>query len=136
MFTGAAMLREAGSTQLAFAGSPKFFGAAALSEAGCVIAPPEYEGRIGQTVIESPQPRAHFAAALEILYPPATLHAGVHPSAVIEPGATVDALAEIGPFVRVGSGAVVGARVKVAEGCSIGGSSRRDRGRYRASGRE
>ena len=122
LLSGAAVLEEAKSSQLAFA-SPKFFGAAALSEAGCVIAPPEYEGPTGQAVVESSQPRAHFAAALAILYPLPTLRPGVHPSAVIEPGATVDTSAEIGPFVRVGSGAVIGARVKAGEGCSIGGES-------------
>jgi UDP-3-O-[3-hydroxymyristoyl] glucosamine N-acyltransferase len=120
LLTGAAALEEAGPGQLAFAGSPKFLAAAAQSHAGCVIAPPGYMGRTGQCVLESPQPRAHFAAALAILYPPAELRAGVHPSAVIEPGAKVDETAEIGPFVMIGARAVIRPRVRVDEGCSIG----------------
>ena len=118
--TGAAAVEEAGPEQVAFAGAAKFFGAAAESRAGCLIAPPEYEGRAGQCVIESPQPRAHFAIALGILYPPAELRAGWHPTALIEAGAVVDVSAAIGAFVCVGAGAKIGARVRVGEGCSIG----------------
>ena len=36
---------------LAFAGSPKFFEAAARSAAGCIIALPEFAGAAGQTVM-------------------------------------------------------------------------------------
>src|SRR4051794_28392896 len=82
LLTGAAVLEEAGPAQVAFAGTAKFFGAASESKAGCIIAPTGYEGHAGQCVLESPQPRAHFAAALEILYPRVAMRAGVHPTAV------------------------------------------------------
>src|SRR4051794_26631006 len=82
--TAAAMLEDAGPQQLAFAGSPKYFEAAARSAAGCIIALPGFENSPGQTIIESPQPRAHFAQALPLLYPPSGINPGTHPSAVIE----------------------------------------------------
>lgn len=114
------MLDAAGPDQLAFAGSAKYFEAAAQSKAGCIIALPEFSAADGQTVLESPQPRAHFGRALTLLYPARRLQPGVHASAQIDPGAQVDPAAEIGPFVTIGSGTRVGARVRIGAGCSIG----------------
>ncbi len=120
LITGAAMLEDAGPEQLAFAGGPKYFEAASRSTAGCIIAVPEYQGADGQTIIESPQPRAHFAQALAMLYPAPKIRPGIHPSAQIEDGAEVDPSAEVGAFVTVGSGTKIGARVRIGAGCSIG----------------
>jgi len=118
--TGAAMLDDAGPDHLAFAGSPKYFESAARSGAGCIIALPEFAGVAGQTVMESPQPRAHFAQALSLLYPARAIGAGVHPSACVDEAALVDPTAEVGPFVTIGSGAHVGARTRIGAGSSIG----------------
>jgi UDP-3-O-[3-hydroxymyristoyl] glucosamine N-acyltransferase len=117
---GAAVLEEAGPEHLAFAGGPKFFEAAARSAAGCIIAPPEFTGANGQTVIASPQPRAHFAQALTILYPVRTASPGIHASVCVEEGASVDPTAAIGPYVTIGRGARIGAHAQVNQGCSIG----------------
>src|SRR5580658_11231391 len=81
--TGAATLEDAGPGDVAFAGGPKYFEAGARSAAGCIIATPEFPGVDSQTIIESPQPRAHFAQALALLYPVRLVREGVHPSAVI-----------------------------------------------------
>jgi UDP-3-O-[3-hydroxymyristoyl] glucosamine N-acyltransferase len=118
--TGAAMLEDAGAEHLAFAGSHKYFEPAARSAAGCIIALPEFAGAPGQTVIESPQPRAHFALALLVLYPPRRNTPGIHPSASIGEGAQVDRYAEVGAFVTIGSGARIGARTRIGAGSSIG----------------
>jgi UDP-3-O-[3-hydroxymyristoyl] glucosamine N-acyltransferase len=118
--TGAAMLDDAGPDHLAFAGSPKYFESAARSGAGCIVALPEFVGAAGQTVMESPQPRAHFAQALSLLYPARAIRPGIHPSACVEEGAVVDPGAEVGPFVTIGSGAHIGARTRIGAGSSIG----------------
>ena len=118
--TGAAMLDDAGPEHLAFAGSAKYFESAARSAAGCIIALPEFAGAPGQTVIESTQPRAHFALALLVLYPPRRNTPGIHPSAIIDEGAQIDRYAEVGAFVTIGSGANIGARTRIGAGSSIG----------------
>jgi UDP-3-O-[3-hydroxymyristoyl] glucosamine N-acyltransferase len=117
--TGAAMLEEAGPEHLAFVAGPKYFEAGARSNAGCIIAPREFQHSGGQTVIESPQPRAHFAQALTLLYPARKIHPGVHPTASIEEGARIDPSAEIGPFVFIGRGACVGAGTRVGPGSVV-----------------
>ena len=71
-------------------------------------------------MIESPQPRAHFAAALGILYPQAAPAAGIHPAAFVDPTAVVDSTAEIGPGVRIGPDSRIGARTRILHGASIG----------------
>jgi UDP-3-O-[3-hydroxymyristoyl] glucosamine N-acyltransferase len=117
--TGAATLEDAGAHQLAFAGGPKYFEAARLSKAGCIIAAPEFAGAVGQTIIESPQPRAHFAQALALLYPVRAVRAGVHSSAVIEEGARIDPTAEVEAFVTIGRGAQIGAGTRVGVGSTV-----------------
>ncbi len=118
--TGAALLEDAGPEQLAFAGSPKYFEAAARSAAGCVIALPEFAGAAGQTIIESPQPRAHFAQALSLLYPVRAISPGIHPSVCVQKGAEIDPSAEVEAFVTIGGGARIGARTRIGASSSIG----------------
>ena len=117
---GAAALDDADVWDLGFVGAAKFFEAAGLSAAGCLVVPVEYGGGAGRTVIVSPQPRADFARALELLYPVAAVVAGVHVSAAIAAGASVDPSAEVGPNVVVEAGAVIGARVRLGPGCVVG----------------
>jgi UDP-3-O-[3-hydroxymyristoyl] glucosamine N-acyltransferase len=118
--TGAAMLEDAGPEHLAFAGGPKYFAAAARSEAGCIITLPEFASAAARTVIESQQPRAHFAQALSLLYPRRPIRPGIHPSACIDGAARVDPSAEVGPFVTIATGARIGARARIGAGSSIG----------------
>jgi UDP-3-O-[3-hydroxymyristoyl] glucosamine N-acyltransferase len=117
--TTAAVLEDAGPEQLAFIGTPKFFEAGMRSKAGCVIAPPEFPGAEGQAVIESPQPRAHFASALTLLYPSRPIRSGIASSAAIDETARIHPSAEIGPHVTIGARAIIAARVRIGAGCSI-----------------
>lgn len=127
----ALLLPEATPSSLAFVGSPKYFEAGLASNAGCVIAVPEYPGKESQAVIESPHPRAHFAEALSILYPEPIQPPGIHPTAIIDPTATVDPSASIGAYVTIGRDSRIGAgsvllphvtvyhRVAIGERCLI-----------------
>ena len=117
------MLPDAGAQDLAFIGGPKYFDAGRSSAAGCIIALPSFEGTPRQTIIESPQPRAHFAQALSILYPSQPLHPGIHPLASVAPGAVVDSGAEIGAYVTVQQGARIGAHTRIGPGGFIGSNS-------------
>jgi UDP-3-O-[3-hydroxymyristoyl] glucosamine N-acyltransferase len=58
-------------------------------------------------------PRLGFAEALDALYPRPAKPAGIHPSAVVDPGAQLDASVHIGPHV------VIGTAVQVGAGCTI-----------------
>jgi UDP-3-O-[3-hydroxymyristoyl] glucosamine N-acyltransferase len=123
VLTGAAMLEDAGPGQLAFVGGAKYFEAGARSAAACIIAVPEFPAGAEQTVIESPQPRAHFGQALALLYPRPSIRPGIHPSAKVAEDARIDATAEIGPFVTIEAGARIGANTRIGAGSSIGADS-------------
>src|SRR5258708_5634061 len=83
----AAALEDAGEDDLTFISNLKYFDAGLNSGAGCFIASSEFPAASDRTVIESSQPRAHFAQALALLYPPAPIHSGIHPTAVVHPTA-------------------------------------------------
>ena len=67
-----------------------------------------------------------LARLLPILHPPRVEPPGVHPTAVVDPGAAVDPSAHLGPYVVVGEGSRIGphavlqAHVVVGCRCSIG----------------
>ncbi len=115
----AAPLEDAASDQLAFIGNAKFFEAGLSSKAGTLIALPGYPGTPLQTILESPQPRAHFAQSLSILYPEPEITPGVAPSALIDPTSEIAPSAEIGPQVVIGAKTRIGENVRIAPGCSI-----------------
>jgi UDP-3-O-[3-hydroxymyristoyl] glucosamine N-acyltransferase len=118
---GAASLAEATAGDISFVGTPKFFAVAAASQAGCLIALPAYEPSPGQAVIVSPQPRAHYAQVLGILFPPPVPSPGIHPTAIISPDAHVDPTAEVGSWVTIGPESSIGPGVRIGPGCSVGG---------------
>jgi len=118
--TGAATIESGGPSDLTFAASEKNFPAARRSRAGCIIAPPGYHPEPGQTVILTPAPRALFAAALALLYPPRKVRPGIHPSACVETGAQIDPTAEIGPQCTIGENSAIGPGTRLAPGCHIG----------------
>lgn len=121
---GAATLEEAGPRRLSFIASPKYFAAADRSQAGCLIAPLAWRDSSGRAVLESETPRAHFAAALAVLYPLDELRPGIHTSAVIEAEAHVDPSAEVGPGAVIRATAFVGARARIGAGAFIGRGAR------------
>jgi UDP-3-O-[3-hydroxymyristoyl] glucosamine N-acyltransferase len=124
--TGVAALDTATPTDLAFVGGPKYFAAAATSNAGCLIAPPGLAVQPGANcVIESPNPRADFARALNLFFPPTTTP-GIHPTAAVDPSALIHPSASIGPHCTIGPHTTIGpdtilhANVTVYDRAAIG----------------
>jgi UDP-3-O-[3-hydroxymyristoyl] glucosamine N-acyltransferase len=115
----AAPLDTATSSQLAFVGSVKA-AATALQSTACLIAPVIYPRPPAQTVLRADNPRAAFARALALLYPPETVRPSIHRSACIEQTATLHPTVEIGPHVVVGAHSVISRSVRIAAGCAIG----------------
>jgi UDP-3-O-[3-hydroxymyristoyl] glucosamine N-acyltransferase len=120
----AAALEAAGAGDLAFLVPSKRGGTAEASAAGCLIVPLQWENPAGRTVIRSADPRSAFARALAALYPPETFPSGVHPTAAVDPGATLGQGVSVGPHATVESGAVIGAGTRIGAGCAIGRGAR------------
>jgi len=71
-------------------------------------------------------PSTAVAGVLELLHPADRPAPGVHPTAVVEEGVTIDESAHVGPYAVVGTGSVVGPRsavlahAVVGRGCRLG----------------
>jgi UDP-3-O-[3-hydroxymyristoyl] glucosamine N-acyltransferase len=115
---GVAPLESAGARDISFAGNRKAAANAVNSQAGCLLVTEEFPK--GRTLIRVADPRAAFAHAIRLLFPPADVVPGVHASAVLGPGASIDASAAVGPLSVVGASSRIGARSSIGAGCAIG----------------
>lgn len=127
---GLASLEAAGPGELSFLSNPKYQSQLVSSRAGCVIAAYAVESiaRSRGSCILTEQPYLYFAKVTQLWKRSLgrTVPAGIHPSAVVDPGAFIHPDAVIGPLCVVERGARIGAhshlksRVTVGENCSIG----------------
>ena len=106
--TGVAGIEAAGPQQITFISNSKYAGMAKSARAAAILVSPEFSA--GELpVLRHPNPYLAFAHALELFYQPPQYRPGIHPTAVIDPEASVGARAHIGPYVFVDAGATIGA---------------------------
>ncbi len=127
---GIAALPAAVPGDLSFLGNPKYRPEVPATRASAVLVPLDYKGLPGPNqlllVVDNPSiALARLCSRLEqALWPKPA--AGIHPTAFVEPGASVAASATIGPLCVVEKGAEVGershlqAQVFVGRGARIG----------------
>lgn len=115
---------------ISFLSHPKYRKELASSKAGCVIVAPAMRDAAAErgAFIATPDPYLYFARLTQLWK---KTHARpdavrIHPSAVIDPGASIDPSARIGALcviergVRIGADTVLKSRVTVSEDCVIG----------------
>ncbi|MEO6103639.1 MAG: UDP-3-O-(3-hydroxymyristoyl)glucosamine N-acyltransferase [Pseudoxanthomonas sp.] len=126
---GVATLASAGSGQLAFLANPRYRNQLAASHASIVVLREEDAAAAPQTALIARDPYTTFARIAALFEPQPEREAGIHPSAVIDPRASVAASAHIGPFVvvsansRIGEGCVIGPGCVIGEDCEVGAGS-------------
>lgn len=122
---GVQTLEAAGPRDLSFLTNPRYREQAAASAAAALLVGPGV-AVAGKDLLIADDPYYALARLLAELHPPAWPAPGVHPTAVVDPGAAIDASASIGPYVvlgeesRVGARAVLHAHVVVGRDCRIG----------------
>jgi len=105
--SGVAGLEEATASELAFLANPRYHHKAIETRAAAVIV--DRETRLpGKHLLRSANPYLTFAKALEIFAPVSKPEPGIHPTAVIAPGARLGSNPSIGPYVVIEDGAVIG----------------------------
>ncbi|HEY5228854.1 MAG TPA: UDP-3-O-(3-hydroxymyristoyl)glucosamine N-acyltransferase [Opitutaceae bacterium] len=121
---GIASLGSAEKGDITFLGNMKYKAAVAATRASVVLVPTDYSGQPGPgqvlLVVDNPSVAlARLCSRVEqALWPkPAP---GIHPSAVVAPGALVAASATVGPLCVVESGARVGERSHLQSGVFVG----------------
>ncbi len=134
MLHGVAPIQTAGPDQVSFLDNRKYLPLLAQTKAGAVIVHPDLAGSVpeGTAAITTKDPYLGWANVAAMFHPAPPASPGIHSAAVVEPGATVDptaevgplavicAGAEIGPHCRIGAGAVIGAGVQMGPYCRIG----------------
>lgn len=125
---GLASLAAAAPGDLSFLGNPKYKSEVPATRASVVLLPVGYSGEPlpGQLflLVENPSVAlARVCARIERLLWPAPL-AGVHPSAVVAPGAMIAPTATIGPLCVVEAGAQIGERVHLQAQVFVGREAR------------
>src|SRR3954468_10700066 len=120
-------LETAGPDAITFVAQARLRPQLEASTAGAIVIAPSLAAAApgGRNLVVTDDPYLYFARLtqwwarrLRPVPPP-----GVHPSAVIAPGAQVAASAVIGPMVVVEAGAVIGERVQLGAHCVVGAGS-------------
>jgi len=107
--SGVAPVDAAGPQEVSFAAGRKAAELAAVSQAGCLLVPRDFDNAAQRTIIRVPEPRVAFAMVVNRFHPPQRPAPGVHPLAVIEDGVELGEGASIGPHCFVGRGSKIGA---------------------------
>jgi UDP-3-O-[3-hydroxymyristoyl] glucosamine N-acyltransferase len=127
---GIAPLDSAQSEHVAFLSNPRYQAQLQTTRAGCVIVSDGLRGAVpaGVAIIVADNPYLYYARLTQLWRgrQNAAQRPGVHPSAVVDPSAQVDATAFVGPLcvvergARIGPGTVLKSRVTVGENCLLG----------------
>jgi UDP-3-O-[3-hydroxymyristoyl] glucosamine N-acyltransferase len=119
-------LERAGEGQITFLSGAKNLPRLKATRAAAVIVGPEHERATGLPRIVCDAPYAYFARVSQLFNGTTTQAPGVHPSAVVSPGARLGRNVSIGPGCVIGEGVAIGEdsclypRVVVYPGCAIG----------------
>lgn len=131
---GVRALEDAGPEELSLLTDPRYREAALASAAGALLVRGGPEGPhgaegLGKPLLVVADPPWALARLLALFHPEATLPAGAHSTAVVDPEAEVDPSAHVGPFAVVGAGsrveagAAIEAHAVVGRGCRVGEGS-------------
>jgi UDP-3-O-[3-hydroxymyristoyl] glucosamine N-acyltransferase len=121
-----ATLDNAGDASIAFLANPRYLRQLATTRASAVIVAPDARDATHTPRIVHDNPYLYFARVSALLKPAAPAVPGIHATAIVGPGAQVDAAAEIGAYcvlaagVSIGAGSIVGAGSRLGENVSIG----------------
>ncbi|HEY3131281.1 MAG TPA: UDP-3-O-(3-hydroxymyristoyl)glucosamine N-acyltransferase [Acidobacteriota bacterium] len=113
--TGIRSFEDAGPCDLVLAAGSGFLKKVGKTAAGALLVQ-EGVAIEGRNLLRVPNPKLAFARLLAVFYPPERLQPGVHPTAFIDPGATVNHSARVGAFVYVGPGCCVSADCQLFPG--------------------
>lgn len=121
--TGVSSLSEAGVTDVSFLGNEKYRDQVLPSKASVILVPENYDVPVpaGRAWIRCADPSNAFTLVIGLFTPPPVKYAkGIHPTAVIEDGATVAPDTSIGAGVVICAGARIGQGTTILPNCYIG----------------
>lgn len=117
-----AALDRAGPADISFLENRRYLDAFRGCRAGACLVVPEFveQAPAGVALLVTARPRRNFARVGQAFYPVEPGVAGVHPSAVVDPGAELGEAVAVGPGAVIGPGARIGARSEIGANAVIG----------------
>jgi UDP-3-O-[3-hydroxymyristoyl] glucosamine N-acyltransferase len=115
-----APLQSAGPGALSFLANPRLASQLSATRASAVVLEPRSAAASPVAALIAPNPHALFARIATVLHPPPPLRPGIHPTAILDPRARVDASCEIGPYCVIAADAVIGPRCIIGPACVVG----------------
>ncbi|MCP1647323.1 MULTISPECIES: UDP-3-O-(3-hydroxymyristoyl)glucosamine N-acyltransferase [Pseudomonas aeruginosa group] len=123
VISGLATLQDAGAGQLSFLANPQYRKFLADSQASAILlTAADAEGFAGNALIV-PNPYLAYAGLSHQFDRKPKAAVGIHPTAVVDEGAQVDASASVGPYAVIEAGAQIGANVTIGAHCFVGARS-------------
>ncbi|MDH1052411.1 UDP-3-O-(3-hydroxymyristoyl)glucosamine N-acyltransferase [Pseudomonas sp. GD03903] len=123
VISGLATLQDAGTGQLSFLANPQYRKFLADSQASAILlTAADAEGFAGNALIV-PNPYLAYAGLSHQFDRKPKAAVGIHPTAVVDEGAQVDASASVGPYAVIEAGAQIGANVTIGAHCFVGARS-------------
>lgn len=114
-----ASLVDADPGALTFLADHKYRRHLADTCAGIVVLHPDMADESPVPVLLAENPHLSFARAANLVCPPRTEPAGVHPTAWVHPDSRLGEDVAIGPHASIGAGCIIGDRVSIGPGCVI-----------------
>ena len=120
---GIAPLDEADAHSIAFLANPRYQAQLATTRAGCVIVAPALADAAAArgAAIVTPDPYLYFARLTQwwAARTRPAVSAGVHPSAIVSPDASLGEGVEVGPLAVIEAGAVIGDGASIGAHCVV-----------------
>jgi UDP-3-O-[3-hydroxymyristoyl] glucosamine N-acyltransferase len=105
--TGVRGIEEAGPSEITFVANPKYASLAKTTRAAAILVDAAFP-QIDTPTLRLANPYLAFSQALALFYQPPAYAPGIHPTAVIDPTATVGAGAHIGAYAVIGPNVTLG----------------------------
>lgn len=118
---GAASLVEAMPGEITFYGNPRYLAAFRTTRASAAFVPADFTEKIVSSQIRVTNPTKAFEqVVLKFAPPPIQFVPGIHPTAIVDPGAKLGRDVSIQPWVVIEAGARVGDRTVIGAGAYVG----------------
>jgi UDP-3-O-[3-hydroxymyristoyl] glucosamine N-acyltransferase len=120
--TGLGALDAAGPSDVSFFENRKYAPLLPGTKAAAVVLAADFAARLpeGVAAIVAPQPYLGFARIAARLHPKPPSRPGIHPTACVDPAATLGEGCEVGPFAVIAAGAEIGPRCVIGPHAVVG----------------
>ena len=119
IITGLAGLDDAGPGQVTFLANAAYAPRVGSTRASAIIASDALPAA-PCAILRAANPYLTFARAVAIFAPADAAPKGIHPTAIIDPGASLGDGVSVGPFTIIEGGVTVGARTRIGSHVTIG----------------